>query len=179
MPAKKQPDKKTPAKKTETKGKHPGGRPTKYNATYHPKLAYLLARIGETDKKIAEELGITESTLNLWKQKHKEFSESLKAGKDTPDDLVEAALLKKALGYEEEDTKIFQYEGEPVYAPYTKKFAPDTTAAIFWLKNRRPLKWRDKQEVDLGLPKDSGVVILGAKMSMEEWQKQQQLKKEK
>ena len=54
----------------------------------------------------------------------------------------------KAVGYEQEEVKIFMPSGasEPVYAPFRAKIAPDTTAAIFWLKNRKPEQWRDKHD---------------------------------
>lgn len=80
------------------------------------------ARDGLTDKQIATNLNISEDTFYEYKKKYPEFSESLKKGKEIVDYEVENALLKTAL------------EG-------------NTTAQIFWLKNRRPSKWREKQEV--------------------------------
>jgi len=113
------------------KKKHPGGRPSKYDKVLYPLLGYWVGRAGLIDRDVAKVFNITESTLNKWKKDYPEFSESLKKGKDTPDDQVESALLKKALGYE--------YQG--------KYYPPDTTAMIFWLKNRRSAQWRDKQEL--------------------------------
>jgi len=116
------------------------GRPSLYDPKHHPKLAFWLAQAGLTDEQIAEEIGIQASTLYEWRKVHPEFSESLKGGKATPDDEVEAALLRRAKG--------FKYlEGSK-----EKVALPDTTACIFWLKNRRPADWRDKREhkVDTG-----------------------------
>lgn len=79
------------------------------------------ARDGLTDEQIAKNIGITLSTFYEWKKKYSDFSESLKKGKEVVDYEVENALLSSAL------------EG-------------NTTAQIFWLKNRRPDKWRDKQK---------------------------------
>lgn len=79
------------------------------------------ARDGLTDEQIAKNIGITVSTFYEWKKKYSEISESLKKGKEVVDYQVENALLSSAL------------EG-------------NTTAQIFWLKNRRPDKWRDKQK---------------------------------
>ena len=79
------------------------------------------ARDGLTDEQIAHNIGISISTLNNWKNKYVEILESLKKGKEVVDYQVENALLNKALN-------------------------GDTTAQIFWLKNRRPDKWRDKPE---------------------------------
>ncbi len=127
--------------------KHPGGRPTKYNKNYHPLLAEYMARAGMTDVQIADKLGITKKTFYNWRTRHKEFLHSLKAGKNTPDDQVESALLKRALGYSHEEDKIFNANGKALVVPTIKHYPPDPTSMIFWLKNRRPETWRDKHEV--------------------------------
>lgn len=102
------------------------------------------ARCGLTDEQIAKNMGIAPSTLYEWKKKSKEFSESLKKGKEVVDFEVENALLKRALGYEyEEET----YENGILTKKVKKQVAPDTTAQIFWLKNRQTKKWRDKVEI--------------------------------
>ena len=121
------------------------GRPTKYNPTLHPLIASLLAGNGLTDVQMADELGITEKTLNNWKNYHPKFLQSLKAGKEGPDDQVEASLFKRALGYEYETTASTS-RGE-IYT-IVKDVPPDTLACIFWLKNRRPERWRDKTEIE-------------------------------
>lgn len=102
------------------------------------------ARCGLTDEQIAKNMGIAPSTLYEWKKKSKEFSESLKKGKEVVDFEVENALLKRALGYEyEEET----YENGILTKKVKKQVPPDTTAQIFWLKNRQVKKWRDKVEI--------------------------------
>ena len=126
------------------KEKHAGGRPTKYNKEFHPLLAEYLATAGLIDKQIAEKLRISEQTLYTWKKNHPEFLEALNVGKEKPDDMVENALLERALGYEHDEDKIFNNNGNPLVVPTRKHYPPDTTAAIFWLKNRRSGKWRDK-----------------------------------
>ena len=103
------------------------------------------ARSGLTDEQIAKNMGIAPSTLYEWKKKSKEFSESLKKGKELIDFEVENALLKRALGYEyEEET----YENGILTKKVKKQVPPDTTAQIFWLKNRKPNTWKDKVETD-------------------------------
>jgi hypothetical protein len=110
------------------------GRPSSYDPKLHPKLAFWLAQAGLTDEQIAEEIAIHTDTLYQWRKVHPEFSEALKGGKATPDYEVEAALLRRAKG--------FKYaEGGK-----EKVALPDTTACIFWLKNRRPSDWRDKRQ---------------------------------
>jgi len=111
-----------------------GGRPSSYDPKLHPKLAFWLAQAGLTDEQMAEEIAIHTDTLYEWRKVHPEFSEALKGGKATPDGEVEAALLRRAKG--------FKYaEGGK-----EKVALPDTTACIFWLKNRRPSDWRDKRQ---------------------------------
>lgn len=125
------------------------GRPTEYKAAYAGG-ARKLARLGATDAEIAEFYEVDVRTIYRWKNTHADFCQALKAGKDEADDRVERALYHRAVGYEQEEVKIFMPAGaaDPVYAPFTAKVAPDTTAAIFWLKNRRPDAWRDKRDID-------------------------------
>jgi len=110
------------------------GRPSPYDPKLHPKLAFRLAQAGLIDEQIAEEIGIHVDTLYEWRKVHPEFSEALKGGKATPDDEVEAALLRRAKGF-----KYTEHGKERVALP-------DTTACIFWLKNRRAGDWRDKRQ---------------------------------
>ena len=123
----------------------PEGRPTKFDGRYVEE-ARRLAMLGATDTEMASFWEVTEQTLNNWKRAHPEFFESLKAGKLEADGRVAQSLFRRALGYEHEAVKILQYEGAPVIVPYTEKYPPDTTAAIFWLKNRRKADWRDKTD---------------------------------
>lgn len=99
------------------------------------------ARDGLTDEQIAHNMGISTSTLYEWKKKYSDISESLKRGKEVVDRLVENALLKTALGFDYiEDT--VTNKGDVVQV--RKVQHPNTTALIFWLKNRKPEQWRDK-----------------------------------
>lgn len=106
------------------------------------------AREGLTDEQIVENIGINPATLYDWKKKYPEISEALKKGKEIVDIQVENALLKRALGYLYEEVRIEKTaDGEKVTTT-TKEVIPDTTAQIFWLKNRRPDRWRDKQDIE-------------------------------
>ena len=124
------------------------GRPSSYVAHY-AEQAYKLCLLGATDKEMADVFGISESTLNLWKQEHLEFSESITRGKQEADANVAERLYQRAMGYSHEAVKIFMPAGaeRPVYAPYTEHYPPDTQAASLWLRNRQPAKWRDRQEL--------------------------------
>lgn len=140
------------------KRENKGGRKGKYQEWLTPEGLLKIegwARDGLTDEQIARNIGITPKTLYEWKNRFRELSEALKKGKEVVDRQVENALLKRALGYSyEEVTHERKYNKEkdeielvPVKV-VTKQVAPDTTAQIFWLKNRRPDKWRDRKELD-------------------------------
>lgn len=129
--------------------KHPGGRPTDYDPEFCQVAATLCAN-GATDEEIADHFEVSVRTLYRWKNSHPEFCQALKAGKELADDRVERSLYMKAIGFRQKAVKIFMPAGadKPVYAEYMEHFAPDTQAAQFWLKNRRPEQWRDKQQVE-------------------------------
>ena len=132
------------------------------------------ARDGLVDEQIAKNIGINPATLYVWKQKYPEFSDALKKGKEVVDREVENALLKRALGYEYTETKIEKEFGEVVKeTTTTKQVVPDTTAQIFWLKNRKPAEWRDKQNIEISKPIDESV------KEMEEYFEQQKAKDSK
>lgn len=130
-------------------------RPTKYVSDVHDRFAASLAMDGLTDVEIAEKMGIAKSTLNLWKKRHPSFSDSLKENKQIADAKVKESLYKRALGYSVKEKKVIvemDSDGnqKPAKIETTEKqIAPDTTAQIFWLKNRDPKNWRDRQEVDV------------------------------
>lgn len=104
-----------------------------------------MARNGLTQQQIADNLGINVDTLIEYKKKYTDFSEALKKGKEVVDIEVENALLKRALGYKYDEVT---YENGVETKRVTKEVQPDTTAQIFWLKNRKPNTWKDKVETD-------------------------------
>lgn len=107
------------------------------------------ARDGLVDKQIAANIGVSERTFTNWKSKYPSISSVLKKGKEVVDRQVENALLRRALGYEYEEVKEKYEYGEITERTVTKKeVVPDTTAQIFWLKNRKPDKWRDKPDYE-------------------------------
>ena len=119
-------------------------RPPTYQESF-AEQAQKICELGATDQEIADFFEVDVRTIYRWKHDHDEFCQALKAGKDIADERVERSLYQKAIGYEQDEVKIFMPGGasEPVYAPFRAKIAPDTTAAIFWLKNRRSQDWRD------------------------------------
>lgn len=125
--------------------KNRGGRPSKYKPEY-AKQAGKLCALGATDRELAGFFEVDEKTINTWKEKHPEFLLSLKDAKEELDSRVERRLFERAMGYSHPEDKIFNNNGEELVVPTTKHYPPDTTAAIFWLKNRRKEQWRDKLE---------------------------------
>jgi hypothetical protein len=136
---------KPPAKKRA----EPFGRPTSYRPEYAAKAQEIFAR-GATLQEAAECFGVARSTIQLWLIRHEDFSVAAKVGMEIADDRVELSLYERAVGYTQEAVKIFMPAGatEPVYAPYIERFPPDPGACLNWLKNRRPDKWREKQELE-------------------------------
>jgi len=106
-----------------------------------------MCELGATDAQLADFFDVAVSTVSLWKVQHPEFSDALKLAKEKADQLVEQSLFRRATGYEHDEVDIKVISGEVVKTPIRKIYAPDTTACIFWLKNRKPAEWRDKVEM--------------------------------
>lgn len=130
-------------------------RPSKYKPEF-VKQAEKLCALGATDIELADFFEVSVATLYRWKNEHEEFCEALKVSKEIADDRVERSLFARANGYEHDEVDIRVVGGEVVQTPIRKFYPPDTTACIFWLKNRRPDLWRDKVEQDV---KHSGEVF--------------------
>lgn len=143
-----------------------GGRPSKYQPEY-AEQARKLCLLGSTDADLASFFEVCEATINNWKHDHPEFLESIKKGKIQADSDVADRLYQRAMGYEHPEVDIRVIDHEVVMTPITKIYAPDPTAAIFWLKNRQKAKWRDRIEqeitgVDGGPIKTESTVTLTA-----------------
>ncbi|MGN1298258.1 MAG: transposase [Clostridia bacterium] len=130
------------------------------------------ARDGLTDEQIAKNIGISRSTLNEWKKKYSDISDTLKKNKEIVDYEVENSLLKRCFGYNipvkknlkvkrteyKEGFKIKEYE--EIVEVFDEVHIPaDTTAQIFWLKNRQSQKWRDKPEENSNSEEDKVVIV--------------------
>lgn len=130
-------------------------RPTKYNPKYHDKWITGLARRGYTADEIAEDLGIAASTLKKWLKENETLGEAVKHARSVSDTEVETSLYKRAVGCKITKRKTIittDSNGKPMPArieTFEEDVPPDTTACIFWLKNRNPENWRDRQEVDV------------------------------
>ena len=128
------------------------GRPSKFDGINLEQVKKLVLR-GWTDAQMAEFFDVAESNWHDWKQKHPEFRESLKDWKIEADAIVERCLFERATGYSHPEDKIFKPAGEdPTIVPTIKHYPPDTVAGIFWMKNRQPDKWREKQGLEVTGP---------------------------
>lgn len=139
------------------------GRPVEYCEAF-ARLAFKFCLLGCKDTELAQMLSITEATLNNWKHEHPSFLESIKSGKQKSDADVVDALRKRAMGYSHPDLHIAVINGKVVKTPITKHYAPDTGAAAFWLKNRRPEHWRDRSEL-VSIPTDDAARLLREQMA--------------
>lgn len=131
------------------KAKRPRGRPSKYRSKFARQMG-VAAQLGATNEQIAQMLGVSVDSVERWKEKHPDFGGSVKLGKDEADDRVERSLYQRATGYSHPDVHISNYQGDITMTPITKQFPPDPTSCIFWLKNRRPKEWRERQELTGG-----------------------------
>jgi hypothetical protein len=129
------------------------GRPTDYLPSFDDQ-AYRLCLLGATDADLAGFFDVTETTINNWKIAQPSFFESIKSGKLQADAHIALKLFNRAEGAEwiEEQAikiKVGQHEERVEIVQLRRAAPPDTTAAIFWLKNRQPRFWRDKVEAEL------------------------------
>jgi hypothetical protein len=129
------------------------GRPSSFKPEYSEQ-AEKLCLLGATDVEMADFLGVVLSTFHKWKHDHPEFSDALKSGKELADERVERSLYHRAIGYSFDAVKIMAVKGEIEKVPYREHIPPDTTACIFWLKNRRQQQWRDVHKHEHGRPGD-------------------------
>lgn len=146
------------------------GPPTKYRSHY-AKQAKALAKLGATDFELAQFFGVATSTFGLWLVTHPKLSDAVKLGRHPPDRRTERSLFHRANGYSYESEEIYLVDeielrpgegedAEPVKVitkkvlrvPTIKHVPPDSTAMIFWLKNRKPGEWRDRKDVTLANP---------------------------
>jgi len=124
--------------------KKPVGRKSEFKSEYI-ELVFKYALLGATDVEMADFFGVTERTFNTWKKSFPEFLQSIKRGKAIADANVVSKLYSRAIGYDYQEIHV-EKKGRKVVSRRTlnKHMAPETTAQIFWLKNRQADKWRDR-----------------------------------
>lgn len=142
-----------PKSKKSQEAVEPEPRPAHRPSSYKPEFAVQaekLCKLGATDQDLADFFEVSTRTISRWRVEFDEFCQSLNTGKAPADEKVERSLYQKAVGYSFDAVKIFMPAGAPapVVVPYTEHVPPDTTACIFWLKNRRSDVWRDAHKVE-------------------------------
>lgn len=158
--AKKAPAKKKATKKAADEPKIPKKRGPKPKPKPKPKvgrpgawrddfvrMGYKLALLGCTDKEMADIMGISERTFYELKAKYPQFTQALNEGKELADAEVASRLFDRACGVKIRKTDIKCYMGTIIKTPLVEEYPPDTSAAIFWLTNRRNAKWRRNGDV--------------------------------
>ena len=112
-------------------------------------VAKQLCEAGATESEIADFFKVSARTIRNWKVRHVEFRAAIKVGKDAADDRVEYSMYNQAVGYDHdiEDVRIV---GEKVLRYTVRQHIPPSfNAATFWLKNRRPDRWRDQRDLNM------------------------------
>lgn len=134
------------------------GRPTLLNDKIIEQAGKICA-LGATDIELADILGVDVRTIYRWRSESDKFCQSLRTAKEVADERVERSLYARANGYEHDEVDIRVIDGQIVQTPIRKFYPPDTTAGIFWLKNRRPGAWRETKAVELSGTGEGGSIL--------------------
>jgi len=127
-----------PLEKTEERGK--------YRQEFARQAAKLCA-LGATNAQLADFFEVSIRAIETWIADKQDFRDAVLQAKQIADEKVERSLYERANGYAHPETVVTNNRGEIILTEVTKRYAPDTTAAIFWLKNRKPAQWRDRTEL--------------------------------
>jgi len=136
------------------------GRPPIYRAAFDEQ-AGKLAWLGATNAGLADFFGVAKQTIDYWLAHHPTFLGAVKEGRENADLQIVKSLFHRAKGYSHPAVKIVAdaKTGAEHIVEYTEHYPPDSTACIFWLKNRRPQEWRDKRIQELSGPGDGPVAV--------------------
>jgi len=122
------------------------GRPKRIFSEKEQKLIVALYQTGKTDQEVADVLRMSRTTF-LYALKSNGLVDTIKRAKEIPDRKVEKALFKRAIGYRYIERKRERRGVRLIRTVTTKEVPPDVTACIYWLGNRMPDRWRNKQEI--------------------------------
>lgn len=141
------------------------GAKSSYSDEY-PEQARKLCKLGAIDEEIADFFDVSVRTLHRWKLKHPALAKAMKAGKARADDRVERALYHRAVGFTFQETKVFQFQGEPVFAEIETYVPPDVRAAMSWLVNRKGWRMNPQGPADLdgAVPEKIEVEIISGRL---------------
>ena len=135
-----------PTKNGSAKDGSQRGRPTLFKPEMYDQ-ARDRCMLGATNPELADFLGVDLETIKRWIREDDKFRTAVWEGRDGADARVAKSLYHRATGYSHPDTHTSSYLGDITETPITKHYPPDVTAATWWLKNRRPDLWRDRQEL--------------------------------
>jgi len=125
------------------------GRPTKYDPATHPERAFKLMLLnGATLEHLAAGFGVDPSTVDDWIAAHEEFAIAIENGRTIADAEVAHGLYRRAVGYDRKCEKVFKNaKGEVVKTEHwTEHMPPESQAALKWLNNRQPDRWRHQKD---------------------------------
>jgi hypothetical protein len=105
--------------------------------------AYKLCLMGAVNADLARAFEVTPRTIDNWLRNEPSFNRAVKTGRQFADGDVAHGLYRRATGYTYYNNKVFVSDGEPMVIPYEVHCPPDVRAAVFWLRNRQPARWRD------------------------------------
>jgi hypothetical protein len=145
--------------------KRPAHRPSAYRKEYAA-IAHRHCLLGATDADLAAAFSVSEKTINTWKQVHPEFLQSLKRGKTEADAVIAESLFNRAKGFRQKAVKIFNTDEGTIEHEYQEYYPPETAAAIFWLKNRQPGRFRQNPEVAVTVNAETNIDL---SKPVEEW----------
>ena len=143
------------------------------NSSFHPdyyELVFNYCLMGATNEDLAYFLAIPLTTIQNWLVKDELFIAAAKAGRQQADARVSTSLYRRAIGYSHKAVKIFYdaKEGHVEEVEYTQHYPPETTAGIFWLKNRQPDKWKDRITQELSGPNGKPIEIQNVRTALAE-----------
>jgi transposase-like protein len=135
-------------------GNSGGGRKPKYQTAW-ARIARKACERGMTDQEVADLLGVNPSTLYRWRAQYREFSRAFRLGKELANNRVERALYERAIGYDFECEKQIMTRRGRQMLRWREHLPADVGAAMAYLKNRRPDRWRDTHRIEhTGSPYD-------------------------
>lgn len=140
------------------KPKSTRGRPTKFLPEYIEQ-GRKIAMLGHTNEEMARFFEVGQTTFDRWLARYAEFRGAIKKGKDAADANMVESLYRRGMGYSHAAVKIMAVDKCVEQVPYIEHYPPDTTACIFWLKNRQPKKWRDKVEQEVSGPEGGPIEV--------------------
>ena len=148
------------------------GRPDKYDTHVKPFFREIEIWLqDQTEKQVAQRLGLAYSSWNLYKTQHEEFSELIKKAKQNLAAELKSILIKKAKGYTYTESKIVvkdeRGQKSKTSETYIKYAQPDTGAIHLLLKNIDP-EWHNDDKATLDLKKEQ-LELAKKKQEADEW----------